>query len=146
VTPSPTLNAADPSSPDTFYRRNLPRVGLYDSASDTGQVALATGVMTSVPIHLRSGDVVTNISFGPARPRPGTPTNYWLALYDSAATPALLAQSADQTSTAWAANTTKTLALSPRSRSPGRASTGSGSWSRRRPRRPCSAPVRPRPS
>lgn len=106
------INAADPSSPDTFCRRNLPRVGLYDSASDSGQVALATGVMTSVPIHLRSGDIITNISVRSGATAAGTPTNYWVALFDSATTPALLAQSADQTSTAWAANTTKTLALS----------------------------------
>lgn len=105
-------NAGDPTSPDTFFRRNLPRVGLYDSASDTGQVALATGVMTSVPIHLRSGDVITSISTRSGATAAGTPTNYWVALYDNAATPAVLAQSADQTSTAWAANTTKTLALS----------------------------------
>lgn len=105
------VNAADPASPDRFYRRNLPRTGLYDSASDTGQVALATGVMTSVPIHLRAGDVITNVSVRSGATAAGTPTNYWLALYSNAAVPALLAQTADQTSTAWAANTTKTLAL-----------------------------------
>lgn len=105
------INLAEPSSPDTFYRRNLPRVGLYDSASDTGHVALATGVMTSVPIYLHAGDVITNISARSGATAAGTPTNYWFALYSSAATPALLSQSADQTSTAWAANTTKTLAL-----------------------------------
>lgn len=106
------LNTSEPASPDTFCRRNLPRVGLYDSASDTGQVALATGVMTSVPIFLQAGDVVTNLSFRSGATAAGTPTNYWFALYSDAATPALLAQTADQTSTAWAANTTKTLALS----------------------------------
>jgi hypothetical protein len=105
------LNTSDPSGPDTFCRRNLPRVGLYDSASDTGQVALASGVMTSVPIFLVAGDVVTNLSFRSGATAAGTPTNYWFALYSDAATPALLGQTADQTSTAWAANTTKTLAL-----------------------------------
>lgn len=100
-----------PSGADTFFRTNLPRAGLYDSAGDTGQVALATGVMTSVPIKLYAGDVVTNISVRSGATAAGTPTNYWVALYSSASTPALLAQSADQTSTAWAANTTKTLAL-----------------------------------
>ena len=104
-------NAGDPASPDTFLRRNQPRVCLYDSASDTGQVALATGVMTSVPIPLRAGDVITNISVRSGATAANTPTNYWFALYSNAATPALLSQSADQTSTAWAANTTKTLAL-----------------------------------
>lgn len=104
-------DAALPSSPSTFYRANLPRFGLYDSASDAGQVALATGVMTAVRIKLAAGDVVTNVSFRSGATAAGTPTNWWFALYSNAATPALLAQSADQTSTAWAANTTKTLAL-----------------------------------
>ncbi|WKD36507.1 hypothetical protein [Streptomyces xanthophaeus] len=105
------LNLADPASPDTFYRRNMPRVGLYDSASDTGQVALATGVMTSVPIFLIAGDVITSLSFRSGATAAGTPTAWWFALYSDAATPALLAQTADQTSTAWAANTTMTKAL-----------------------------------
>ncbi|GIE29969.1 hypothetical protein Ait01nite_030140 [Actinoplanes italicus] len=104
-------NASDPASPETFARRNLPRIGLYDSAGDTGQVALATGVMTSVPIFLRAGDIITNISVRSGATAAGTPTNYWFALYDDSAVPALLGQTGDQTSTAWAANTTKTLAL-----------------------------------
>ncbi|HEV2778689.1 MAG TPA: hypothetical protein VGX25_04740 [Actinophytocola sp.] len=73
--------------------------------------ALTTQVMLSVPIHLEAGDVVTNLTFMSATTAAGTPTNWWFALYDDAATPALLAQTADQTSTAWAANTAKTLAL-----------------------------------
>jgi hypothetical protein len=105
-------NAALPASPSTFYRSNMPRVGLYDSVSDSGSVALTTQVMTSVPIYLTAGDVVTNISVTSGTTAAGTPTNYWLALYDTQATPALIAQTADQTSTAWAAFTTKTLALS----------------------------------
>lgn len=104
-------DAALPSSLSTFYRANLPRFGLYDSASDTGQVALATGVMTAVRIKLGAGDVITNVSFRSGATAAGTPTAWWFALYSNAATPALLSQSADQTSTAWAANTTKTLAL-----------------------------------
>ena len=105
------FNLADPSSPDTFFRRNLSRTGLYDSAGDTGQVALATGVMTSVPIYLHAGDVITNVSFRSGATAAGTPTAWWFALYSKASTPALLAQTADQTTGAWAANTTKTLAL-----------------------------------
>ena len=105
------VNASDPSDPDTFFRRNLPRVGLTDSAGDTNHVALATGVMTSVPIYLVAGDLVTNLSFVSGNTGAGTPTNWWFALYDTQATPALIEQTADQTSTAWAANTVKTLAL-----------------------------------
>ncbi len=105
------LNATDPASPSTFFRRNLPRIGHYDSAGDTGQVALVTQVMTSVPIYLAAGDVITNISFRSGATAADTPTNWWFALYSNAATPAKLAQTADQTNTAWAANTTKTVAL-----------------------------------
>lgn len=95
----------------TFYRANQPRVGLYDSASDTGSVALTTQVMTSVPVFLAAGDVITNISFRSGATAAGTPTNWWFALYDTSATSALLAQTADQLTAAWAAFTTKTLAL-----------------------------------
>jgi hypothetical protein len=105
------LNAGEPSSPSTFWRSNLPRIGLYDDAGDTGHVALADAVMTSVAVYLHAGDVVTNISFRSGATAVGTPANWWFALYSNAATPAKLAQTADQTSTAWAANTTKTLAL-----------------------------------
>jgi hypothetical protein len=103
-------NLAAPADPDRFYRRNLPRQGLTDSAGDTGHVALATGVMTSVPIHLRQGDLITNLSVRSGATAAGTPTNYWLALYDEAGT-TLLGQTADQGSAAWAANATKTLAM-----------------------------------
>lgn len=99
------LNAQAPTN-GTFGRSNLPRAPLDDVA------ALATGVMTSVPLHLAAGDVVTNLTFISGATAAGTPTNYWFALYSTAATPALIAQSADQTSTAWAAETVKTLALS----------------------------------
>lgn len=104
------LNTMGPTN-GTFSRSNLPRHGLYDSAGDTGNVALTTQVMTSVPMFLQAGDTVTNISAISGATAAGTPTNWWFALYSNAATPALLAQSADQLTAAWAANTTKTLAL-----------------------------------
>lgn len=105
------LNLQDPSSADTFVRRNLPRNGLVDSAGDTGQVALVTAVMTSVPIFLVAGDLVTTISVRSGATAADTPTNWWVALYSNAAVPALLAQSADQTSGTILANTTKSTAL-----------------------------------
>lgn len=99
-------------NPAVFSRSNLPRFGLYDSASDSGNAALTTQIMTAVPIFLAAGDVITNLSFQSGATAAGTPTNWWFALYDNSATPALLAQTADQTTGAWAANTVKTLALS----------------------------------
>lgn len=104
------LEVAAPTSPDTFYRFNQPRIGLYDSASDTGNPPLATGVMTTVRIKLYAGDIITNISVRSGQTAAASPTNYFFALYGP--TNALIAQTADQTSTAWAANTTKTLPLS----------------------------------
>jgi hypothetical protein len=73
--------------------------------------ALTTQVMLSVALPLQAGDTVTNLTFVSGATAANTPTNWWVALYSNAATPALLAQSADQTTTAWAANTTKTVAL-----------------------------------
>lgn len=73
--------------------------------------ALTTQVMLSVGIALQAGDVVANLTFLSGATAAGTPTNWWFALYSSAATPAKLAQSADQLTAAWAANTAKTLAL-----------------------------------
>src|SRR5512144_1348707 len=91
-------------------RTNLRR---QDIPATNGNVAaLTTQVMTSVALYLERGDTVTNLTFVSATTAAGTPTNWLFALYSNAATPALIAQTADQTNTAWAANTAKTLALS----------------------------------
>lgn len=98
------LNSAGRPDPEAvFHRANLPRVGLDDVA------ALATGVMTSTAIYLNDGDLITNLTFVSAGTAAGTPTAWWYALYNGAGT--LLAQTADQTTTAWAADTAKTVAL-----------------------------------
>lgn len=91
-------------------RKNMRRVDL--AATDGNVAALATGVMTSVALYLEAGDTVTYLTFMSGTTAAGTPTAWWFALYSSASTPALLAQTADQTTTAWAANTAKTVALS----------------------------------
>ena len=104
--------ATDGKTPNSaFSRSNLPRVGLYDSASDTGNVALQSGKMTAVPVFLAAGEVVTSVSFVTGATAGATMTHWWVALYDNAATPNLLAQSADQTSGAIAASTVITKAL-----------------------------------
>jgi hypothetical protein len=94
-------------SPTGVLRANLRRAECGGNLA-----ALTTQVMTSVALPLQAGDVVTNLTFMSGATAAGTPTNWWFALYDTSATPALIAQSADQTSTAWAADTAKTLALS----------------------------------
>lgn len=68
-----------------------------------------TGQIFCEAVFLRAGQTVSNISFCSATTAAGTPTHYVFALYSTAGS--LLASSADQTSTAWAANTMKTLAM-----------------------------------
>lgn len=93
-------------SPTGLLRANLRRTECGGNLA-----ALTTQVMSSVALYLEAGDVVTSLTFCSATTAAGTPTNWWFALYSTAATPALLAQSADQASAAWGANTVKTLAL-----------------------------------
>lgn len=71
--------------------------------------ALVTQVMTTVALPLVQGDRVTSLSFLSGATPAGTPTNWWVALYDAAGN--LLGQSADQLTAAWAADTVKTVAL-----------------------------------
>lgn len=98
-------NCVHMTNPDTFLRMNLPRWGLSSVA------IAATGIVTSARIHLEQGNVVTNVGFTVGGTAGGTMTAWWVALYSDAATPALLAQSADQTSGALAANTNYEIAL-----------------------------------
>jgi hypothetical protein len=93
--------------PAGVFRQNITRTACVTDNSS----ALTTQVMFSTALHLEAGDQVTSLSFCSGSTAAATPANWWFALYDDSATPALLAQSADQTSTAWAASTVKTLAL-----------------------------------
>lgn len=81
-------------------RNTCPEVNT--TAGTTGQIRLQA-------IWLTAGTIVSNIAFCSATTLAGTPTHYVFALYDIAGN--LLATTADQTSTAWAANTMKTLAV-----------------------------------
>lgn len=87
-------------------RKNMRRMDVQGDLS-----ALTTQVMLSAALYLEAGDTVTNLTFRSGGTAAGTPTNWWFALYDTSTTPALIGQTADQTSTAWAADTTKTVAL-----------------------------------
>lgn len=69
----------------------------------------ASGTLFLQAIYLTAGQLVSNISISSATTAAGTPTNYFFALYD--ANRALRAVSANQTTSAWAANTMKTLAM-----------------------------------
>lgn len=110
VVPEPPAPYVDPEymlDGGTTIRQNMPR-----GAAASNLSALTTQVMLSVAVPLQAYDKVTSISFRSGTTAANVPTNWWFALYSSAATPALLAQTADQLTAAWAADTVKTLNLS----------------------------------
>lgn len=74
-----------------------------------GTVPSVSGTLFMQAIYLKAGQLVSNISICSATTAAGTPTNYFFALYD--ANRNLRAVSANQTTTAWAAQTYKTLAM-----------------------------------
>jgi hypothetical protein len=98
-------NALPGVNQDVFVRSNIPA---WACTSDLA--ATATGVAIGTRIFLRKGDVVTNVTFVAGNTAENTPTHRAHALYDPDG--ALLAQSADQLTAAWAANTALKLALS----------------------------------
>lgn len=71
--------------------------------------ALTSGTLFMQAIYLKAGQKITNLSFHSATTAAGTPTNGFMALYD--ANRNLLAQTANWTTEAWAANSIKTKAL-----------------------------------
>ncbi|MGW7053143.1 right-handed parallel beta-helix repeat-containing protein [Streptomyces sp. NPDC054887] len=68
-----------------------------------------SGSLYLVPIWLPKGLVVSNITFTSGGTAAVTPTNWWFTLHNSSRV--ALARTADQTTSAWAANTVKTLAI-----------------------------------
>lgn len=87
-------------------RFNMP---ITDVSADTA--VLTTQVMTCVALPLCAGDVISKLCFKSGATAAGTPTNWWFALYDTAAIGNLISQTADQLTAAWAADTAKDLAL-----------------------------------
>ena len=69
----------------------------------------ATGALNMMAIYLVVGQLVSNIALCSATTAVVTPTGYRFGLYDASRN--LRATSADQTTTAWAANTYKSLAM-----------------------------------
>lgn len=67
-----------------------------------------TGQISFVPIPLHGGDTVTKMSIIVGATAGATLTHRWFALYSTAAVPALLGQSTDNTATSMAANTIDT--------------------------------------
>lgn len=80
-----------------------------ETCPEVNTTAPASGTLGMQLIYLTAGQLVSNITMSSATTAAGTPTNYFFALYDGNRN--LLAQSANQTTTAWPANTVKTLAM-----------------------------------
>lgn len=92
--------------PTGYYRATLPG-RLTGSA---GLTPLSSGRLTLVGIYLRAGETVTKIAFMSGTTAGATLTNQWFSLHDSSR--ALLGQTTNDTTTAWAANTLKSLNMS----------------------------------
>lgn len=72
-------------------------------------VSLTSGRLWLTALNLKKGMTVTNVGFRSGSTAIAGGSNWWFALYDKDL--ALLAQTADQTSTAWGTFTDKVLAL-----------------------------------
>lgn len=80
--------------------------------ANTSTTAGTSGSLYLSAIYLTAGQLVSNISISSGGTAFTSPTNQFFALYSSLqSAPALLAQSANQTTAAWATFTTKTLAM-----------------------------------
>lgn len=78
-------------------------------AAFTNQAVLTSGRLLLVPVHLTAGTTLTSLSFVSATTAAVTPTNQWFGVFSSARV--ALRLTVDDTTTAWASNTAKTLAL-----------------------------------
>jgi hypothetical protein len=80
-----------------------------DLCDEVNTAVLSTGRLSLQAIYLPINTTITSISFWSATTAAGTPTNQLFGLYDINLN--LLRSSANDTTTAWAANSKKTLAL-----------------------------------
>jgi hypothetical protein len=76
---------------------------------EVNTAVLSTGRLSVQAIYLPAGTVISSISFWSATTAAGTPTNQLFGLFDSSYN--LLRSSVNDTTTAWASNSRKTLAL-----------------------------------
>lgn len=117
INPYVSLGANYPSTyPESVYDGTTSWSNLTRRQTLSGTLtALTTDIPYAVAIYLPSGAVVTNISFASSNvvASPTGYTNWWFSLYNATSgTPTLMAQTADQTTTAWAAQVVQTKALS----------------------------------
>jgi hypothetical protein len=92
--------------PTGSIRETFTRIGNLPANQGT---ALASGQLQFSAILLIAGEVVTSITVLSGSVAAVTPTNQWFGLYDASGN--MLRQTSDDTTTAWAALTQKTLSL-----------------------------------
>jgi hypothetical protein len=105
-------HAAIPGAPlyglTGFKAETIPR----QLCPEANVAALATTQIFNQLIYIPGGTIVTSVTFWSATQAASAPTHYAFGLYNySASAPTLIGTTADQTSTAWAANTMLTLPL-----------------------------------
>lgn len=98
----------------TLNNRYVLTGALYETfdrnlCDEVNTAVLSSGRLSLVAIYLPAGTTVSSISFWSATTAAGTPTNQLFGLYDSNLN--LLRSSTNDTTTAWAANSRKTLSL-----------------------------------
>jgi lysophospholipase L1-like esterase len=99
--------------PDPLTTHYIKPTGSYETVSRSGlatQTATGTAVVALYAIGLPKNFLVTSISFFSASASAVTPTHWWFSLCNSSYV--TLRSTADQTTTAWSANTEKNLNLS----------------------------------
>lgn len=91
--------------PTGAFSETFPRDNRGDACglTSTGLLYLAGGLL------IPANQTVTSVTFVSSSTAAGTPTNWWFCIVDQSLN--VLRKTADQTTTAWAANTAKTLAL-----------------------------------
>lgn len=109
---SPIYNPAVAFDREQYYNTATTYESIPRRAVNVGTLARqGTGRQELVGVFLPAGFTVTNIGVEWGTTGSATPTNWWFALYDTQATPALIAQTADQLTTAISASVMTTLAL-----------------------------------
>lgn len=98
----------------TLNNRYVLSGALYETmdrnlVNEVNTALLSSGRLSLSAIYIPAGTAISSISFWSATTAAGTPTNQLFGLYDSSLN--LLRSSVNDTTTAWAANSRKTLAL-----------------------------------
>ena len=101
---------AGPLTPNLGATGTLAETMPRETCPEVNTVApTASGTLFLQAIYLKASTLVSSITIWSATTAAVTPLNYFFALYDGSRN--LRAVSANQTTTAWAANTVKTLAM-----------------------------------